>query len=294
MKGRARQMNEVKKMSKKRMIFTTFLCLLCLSVGQGVQFGTQKLLAKVTGENGVENIVSGILYVVVVYVLLKLICKYVMRVSLAECRIGRLRVSFLWMVVAIFLPAVVNGVFMLLPGGFEGGNLTATQNMRIAMQAIFVYGFGAGMVEEMIFRGVMFHAIEEGSGRKCAIFISSFIFTLGHVAIADNVVAVITILGSGLLVSIMFCLITLECDSIWSSVIVHAVWNGVTIGGILDVSTVYHSDKIFSYIVDRKFDYLFGGYITVEPSYAAMVAYFVLICILIYRDCKMRRSFHLS
>ncbi|MGN1388004.1 MAG: hypothetical protein ACI4XS_15490, partial [Bacillus sp. (in: firmicutes)] len=109
----------------------------------------------------VVGIVFSVLYVAIAYFLLKSVCGKVIPISLKECRIDRIHISTKWVLVAVFLPVIVSAILVCLPGNLARNDLSGLQIFNIIVNAVFVVGFSAGVVEEMIFRGLIMTALEK-------------------------------------------------------------------------------------------------------------------------------------
>ena len=64
---------------------------------------------------GVCNIIVGIFYILLTYFLLNVLVSKFLK---TDIRILRITVNVKWIIVAIALPAIVKGIFLLLPGEF--------------------------------------------------------------------------------------------------------------------------------------------------------------------------------
>lgn len=268
--------------SKSKGVLIVFLCLICITVGQVIQMFLQMQLSKIKGFEAFANIISAVVYIMVIYILLKCIVKVFLNDSMTNYRIGKVGISWKWIIVGVILPIAVLGVYSQFTGIFYRNDIETSRTLAIITQQIFVYGLSAGIVEEMIFRGIMMGVLEKSFGKKCAIFFPSLIFALGHIAYAiSNPVAAIMILISGILVGIMFSLITYEGGSIWCSALVHALWNSCTNDGIISISTIHNKNSIFSYVLDDKYAFLTAGYEAIDPSLISICGYLLVIILAI-------------
>lgn len=225
----------------------------------------------------VVNIVFGVLYVVIAYYLLKLACAKLIPISLKECRIDRPHISIMWLAVAVLLPVIVSAILLCMPGNFVKNDLSGLQMVNIFATAIFVVGFGAGVVEEMIFRGFIMTALEKRWGKRIAIVIPSVLFGLLHASRGMNVLDFILLLVAGTSVGIMFSMIVYKSGSVWCSALVHGIWNVIMIGEILHIGSTYVENAIFSYDLATESVLLTGGEFGVEASVVAIVGYIAVI-----------------
>ncbi len=94
----------------------------------------------------------------------------------------------------------------------------------------------APIVEEMMFRGVLLKYFEVKTNRVWAIGVTSVLFGFIHLFNGKLVGLdfVLLVLG-GTMVGVMFGITVYTFNSIWASVILHALWN-IT-GGLLPMVT---------------------------------------------------------
>lgn len=76
-------------------------------------------------------------------------------------------------------------------------------------------------MEEIIFRGALLSIVEKEWGRRQAIILQAIVFMLGHISGIDLFsVSFFLVVIAGVLVAIMFAMITIESGSILNS-----IWN---------------------------------------------------------------------
>lgn len=224
--------------------------------------------------------IYALLYIALVYCGLLLFSKKVTRLSLQECRIDRPRIKIKWLICAFVLPLVVIAFLLSTPGTFIQNEMHTTQAINVIMTAVFVTGFGAGVVEEIVFRGVIMKIFERRWGIKVAILVPSIIFGLLHTLGANlNFVDFVMLFIGGTSVGIMFSLIVYESGSVWNSAIVHGLWNIFVIGGIVRFDTVHDGNALFFYHFTSESLLLTGGSFGVEVSLVAILGYLTVIAI---------------
>lgn len=230
-----------------------------------------------------ENIVAFlncIIYVGIAYGLIKLYCEKVIHIKLEDCRITKLKVSPVWALCALLLPVGVSCALMCTPGTFVANSMNASKIANIILVALFGAGISAGVVEEMVFRGFIMRMVEERWGRVAAVIVPSVIFGLLHIINIDmNLRDIILLLIAGTSVGIIFSLIVYQSGSIWSSALVHGMWNFIMIGDILDINIKHNTGAIFSYKMLSKSVILTGGSFGVESSIIAVIGYWIVIMV---------------
>lgn len=274
-------------------IFTTRKAVLAIVLGILILMGAQVIsgLAYVLPLlDGMKAAIFGVAYVVISYNLLKLCCNKIFHISLEECNITKPKIQVRWIICAILLPVAISMILLCTQGELVKNNMNAGQIVNIVLYAIFRTGLGAGVVEEMVFRGLIMKALEKSWGKLVAIFIPSVIFGLLHAIGLDmNITDVLLLFIAGTSVGIMFSLIVYESGSIWSSAIVHGVWNVIMIGNILNINASYKKEAIFSYKLLSKSSVLTGGKFGVEASIVAVLGYITVIVFTLFLIKKKSR-----
>ncbi|MBW6411882.1 CPBP family intramembrane glutamic endopeptidase [Clostridium weizhouense] len=200
-----------------------------------------------------------------------------------ECFIGKPRIKITWLIIAITLPVTVTAILLCFPGKLIKNDINTFQSASIIVRTIFSAGLGAGIVEEMVFRGMIMRAFDKRFGKMTAIILPSFIFGLIHlIGIKMDIISIVLLLIAGTSVGIMFSLIVYESGSVWCSAIVHGIWNVIIIGRILNISGVYHDKAIYSYKLVSESVILTGGEVGIESSIVPVLGYIVVIAFTLF------------
>lgn len=267
-------------MKTGKMIISIIFSILVLVVAQVLAqlLGSVLVLVKIPAY--IANAAAGILYIIIAYFLLKLMCKKILKDDIREYNIPAFKIEIKWVIAAILLPITVTLFYILfVPGSFEQNVLDMTSKLNLLSAGIFFTGFGAGVVEEMVFRGILMGAIEKRFNKTVAIIVPSVLFGFVHIlGMGFELLSCVLVLVAGTMVGIMFSLIASSTKSIWNSAIVHAVWNIVIIGGILWTGTEFDEYSLYSYVLDSKSFLLTGGEFGIESSIVAVVGYTV-VCV---------------
>lgn len=274
-------------MKTGKMILSIILSILVLVVAQVLTqlLGSVLVLIKIPAF--IANMVAGILYIIIAYFLLKLLCKKILKGDMSEYNIPAFKIEIKWVIVAILLPLTVTAFYILfVPGSFEQNVLDTTSKLNLLSAGVFFTGFGAGIVEEMVFRGILMGAIEKKFNKAVAIIVPSVLFGFVHIlGMGFAPLSCALVLVAGTMVGVMFSLIASATKSIWNSAIVHAIWNIVIIGGILWTGTEFDSYSLYSYVLDSKSFLLTGGEFGIESSIVAVVGY-VVVCVIAWLGSK--------
>ncbi len=261
-----------------KMILSIILSILVLVVAQVLAqiLGSVLVLVKIPAY--IANAAAGILYIIIAYFLLKLMCKKIIKDDIREYNIPAFKIEIKWVIAAILLPITVTLFYILfVPGSFEQNVLDMTSKLNLLSAGIFFTGFGAGIVEEMVFRGILMGAIEKRFNKTVAIIVPSVLFGLVHIlGMGFDLLSCTLVIVAGTMVGVMFSLIASSTKSVWNSAIVHAIWNIVIIGGILGIGTEFDEHYLFSYVLESKSFLLTGGEFGIESSIVAVVGYMVV------------------
>jgi membrane protease YdiL (CAAX protease family) len=133
---------------------------------------------------------------------------------------------------------------------------------------LFGAGFGAGFIEELIFRGILFRWIEEFAGSWAALFVTSALFGLAHIT-NDNA-SLFSSVAIAIEAGVMLGGAYMLTRSLWVPIGIHFGWN-VTQGLIWDVPV---SGNDVDGLVDARLvgdPLISGGAFGLEASVIAVV-----------------------
>ena len=208
------------------------------------------------------NVLTAVLYVLFALGGAALLCRFVLRLPLAALRIGRLRIRPVWALAAFALPALVLAGAILAGGRWEVHRFDAQTVWLTVTGDVFYYGLAAGIVEEVIFRGVILGCLERRWNREIAVLVPS---------------------------ALLFSLIACESGSIWNSALVHGVWNAALLGGILHIGSAANSASMYNFVLTDAPFLLSGGDFGIEASVLAIAPYLLgilLAAVLLHRKNK--------
>lgn len=123
-----------------------------------------------------------------------------------------------------------------------------------------------GFLEEVIFRGLLFKAMSE-VGLKSAVTVSSVTFGIGHIInlfngsgaeLLPNLLQVIYAVAAGF----MFVMIFLKSGSLIPCIVIHGVFNAVSV--FVDEGAITESDRIISCIFLVLVSGIYGGYLALK------------------------------
>lgn len=275
---------KVNRISISKVIITIVASIVILSVTQIASQLIAELLLIIKIPAFICNIFGGGVYIVLSYVLLKLLCEKYLKSDLVNYSIPKPKIKVKWLVIAILLPILVSGFYFVLGGEIRNSNMDTSAILDTLSVGVFFTGLGAGIVEEMVFRGVILNVINQRFGKRIAIIVPSLLFGSMHIIGTEfNVFSAILVITAGTLVGVMFSLVSLDQKSIWNSALIHGMWNIIMIGGIVSINTTVDEYSIYSYVLHNQSVFLTGGEFGIESSGIAMIGY-ILVIIIAYRS----------
>lgn len=264
--------------SSKKAIGGSIVAILVLLVSQVVAQLLASVLVIIKIPTGICNIVAGLLYFVFTYFLLKVLMSKILKLNMVDYGFAKTGLKFKWCLIAIVLPLIVTGVYLLFfQGKFVPSDMNGNQIFTTLSAGIVFMGIAAGFVEEMVFRGVILNLLKERWNIWIAVIVPSVLFGLVHVIGMDfSLGSCLLVILAGTMVGIMFSLIEIESGSVWNNGLVHAIWNIVIIGGVLSIGEEADSYSVMSYVLDSKAFAITGGEFGIESSVIALIAYIVV------------------
>jgi len=147
-----------------------------------------------------------------------------------QSRLIPVKVSVLWIISAVVIPAVV------FAGLTSSVNISFNSNFYNIMYTVFFAGMGTAAAEEGVYRGMMKTAVERRWGKPAAYIIPALVqaalfIILQKPGFVYSCTAVCFFLAFGLLLSF----IVDKTGSIWNAAAVHAVWNILFAGTLIQI-----------------------------------------------------------
>lgn len=281
-------MRTYKKISVGKLVVVILCALLLLVVSQNLAFNIGLLLTKAGLSAMIGNIMIAMLYVGFTYLGIQLLYKKFLHLDASFLRMPDMRKKNIfravWVVTTVFMPILAVFGFLFLGGDWYRVDIEPEQMKALITGTIFFYGFAAGAVEEMIFRGVIMGMLEQRIGRVKAVLLPSILFAVVHmVGSSFDVMSMLQLLVSGSLVGILFSLIAMESGSIWNSALVHGIWNMVMAGGILHIGKAIDSQALYNWVLNTDETLWTGGEFGAEASLIAITVYLLVICLALWR-----------
>lgn len=241
---------------------------------------------------GVCNIIAGIAYVGLAYIDIRIFIRKILKLETAALGMPKFRLEFRWIVVALLLPIIVKGIYLLcFSGEYISSNRNGNEIFETLSTGIFFTGIAAGFVEEMVFRGVIMNLLRNKCNDFVAVLFPSLLFGVVHILGMDySIGGSLLVILAGTMVGIMFSLIAMESGSVWNSGIVHALWNIIIIGGGLYIGNKPNEEAVMTYVLKSKSFAITGGDFGIESSAIALMAYVCVVFVAIVFQKRKHRK----
>ena len=163
-------------------------CLLNIFVGLIILYGAEILGFMISA--GLEEIIPVKSLVIILnclfYIAITISCFYfyTKKVSLSDWGLKQQKPATQWFLLAIFFPILCSMIICLFLNGKGNWEITWQNEQQFLNRLLIIlidFGIAAGVVEELIFRGLIMKSIEWKFNKKMAIGISSILFTLLHI-----------------------------------------------------------------------------------------------------------------
>lgn len=160
--------------------------------------------------------------------LVRLYMVYVMKTPVQEFYMGKPAWEKLWCAAAVVMPMAVSLFYLFfVEGELRVERLPISESAYAVCVSLLSMGLRAAVTEEVIFRGMILGNLRKALGTKAALAVSALLFMLLHLINADmysrreTVMICVSVFIAGTALG----LVTLETGSIWSSVVIHALYN---------------------------------------------------------------------
>lgn len=230
---------------------------------------------------GIVYILWGILYPGFAILFVWLFAKFICKKKMSDMLITKVRVKFKWVIAAFLLPLGVTAFYVFaVPGQLVKHTLDNVGIFNALALAIVFTGFAAGVVEEMVFRGLILDLLKNRWNLVVAVIAPSVVFGFVHVLGMDfSIGSIILVTVAGTMVGIMFSLVALEGGSIWNSAVMHMAWNAIIIGGLLRIGINKDPADIAEYLLASDKFWITGGEFGIESALPSVIGYTIVAAI---------------
>lgn len=139
----------------------------------------------------------------------------------------------------------------------------------------------APFIEETVFRGVILGQIAKRYGTTAGILISSLLFGAVHLMNGElDPVSMLQLVFSGTLMAILLSTVYLYEGTLWASIVVHALYNGL--GSLIPLQAGTTDDWPVIFVLDSRNRILTGGEYGFDCSLISNLAYLALILFFLF------------
>lgn len=283
-----------RKISASKAAAGIVLAVAVLVIAQNLSLNLSEIPFALGVPGAVCNVLAGILYIVFTYMGVKLISRKFLKISMDEMRIPRININARWLTAAVVMPVSVLIISILTGGYWEISFPDLETTLSTITGGVAFYGLGAGITEELVFRGVIMGCLEQRTNKYVAVLVPSVLFGMLHLIGNDlDIISAVQVVAAGSVVGILFSLITYENGSIWNSAVVHAVWNMVFVSGVLHIGSSADSSSICSFVLENKSFLISGGDFGIEASVISVMVYLAFcvmagVCVKKIRNSSVR------
>ena len=227
-----------------------------------------------------RNIFMGILYISFVIFGLLIICKGLLKINFRDCRILPIKIKTIWIILAFIMPLLISGILLCFPGEWLNIEFSTANVITTLSFTLMFFGVGAPIVEEMIFRGMMLTVFEKKWNKGAAIVLTSVLFGVIHLigqkmGLRDFLIMTLSVS----LIGAILAIVTFITESIWSSVVIHMVWNIIIMGQIVSIGGVRPLYSRYNYTFNSDSFLLTGGAFGIEASLPSIVVNIIFLII---------------
>ena len=233
----------MKKFYEKNELWFALILIIIYSIGQSFATSLNKAI-------GVDYSANLILNVVLTVFLLAFIHKNGLAKKYGLCKPTAPASRFIWFIPLIAISSI----------NFWNG--TAVNGSPVELACYIVFMFCVGIVEELLFRGLLFRALAKDNVRL-AVIISSVTFGLGHIlnlfnGVSSDVVVTLCQIVSAIAIGFLFVIICQRGGSLIPCIIAHSA---------IDVTSAFASEAGLTS----------GKYILFSAIQFVMIALYILV-----------------
>lgn len=130
-----------------------------------------------------------------------------------------------WIAAGLALPAVAVAINTVFHGGQVVGTNVDPTTVAVSLLGSVGVGLFTAVLEEFVFRGMLFRLLEDRFNVVVAILAPALVFSVLHTGRADTQVELWLVLARTVVGGVLFGLIVHRTRNLWNAVAVHAGWN---------------------------------------------------------------------
>jgi uncharacterized protein len=254
----------------------------------GFQIGLEKLLSKLVENKVASDLIVGIVASVIALVSYLLLFKFYEKRKITEFSTNNIgRNLMLGLFLGVTLMSLT--IFVIyLSGSYHIVAVNSISNLIPAL----TMAISSAILEEILFRGILFRIIEEKLGSYIALLISALVFGLLHLLNPNS--SLIVALGLSIQAGLLLGVLYMYSRNLWLPIGIHFAWN-FTLGGVWGASVSgvpLEKSLITSTIQGNK--WVTGGQFGPEGSIQATIFCLIvttLFFFLCYKQNKIQKPF---
>ena len=227
-----------------------------------------------------DEMLSVSIDILVVLLLVWLYVTFVLKKTLNDFMIRLPLPTKKWCITAILIPLVIMLFYLLFVDGELKRNVLSYDDMMYVFSfTILRAGICAGVVEEIIFRGMIMNILRYSFRKNHAIVISAFVFASIHLGstdtskISDTFLVLLSTSLAGLALSAIAC----ETGSVWSGAVVHGMYNVILGGQLLDIAPEHYFITLWDYTIHTDNPLLTGKGYGITAGVPVMIGFASMI-----------------
>ncbi|PCF86334.1 CPBP family intramembrane glutamic endopeptidase [Staphylococcus intermedius] len=231
-----------------------------------------------------EYVLHGLTYLVVAFLLVKLLINKVLKQHLEDYRITVIKIFPLCILLGVLLTiGVITFYLIVLPGNIMFTHFdTKEAAFEMGIGMIWITGIVAPIVEEVVFRGVLLKYIEDKTNIVTAIIVTSILFALVHLFNGKlSGIDLYLLIIAGTFAGMMYAVATYQYHSIWASIVIHMCWN---LGGLFTITNTELDYGFVQYIIRSNHALITGGEYGVDASIISILGYCLVITVLLFSN----------
>lgn len=216
-----------------------------------------------------------------------LYAKYILKMPFSKIYLGKPFPALRWCAAAIAMPLASDAIyFIFTKGEFKAGYHTQEDLVYILFHDIFSFGLRIAVTEGLLFRGLLLGALQKELGKKWGILISSFFYAAASFLFFHSFVFAAAADDWGMfllafLMGLAFVFVTCESGSVWSSVVIHFLYNVLSGSAyILHIDTKQYYPAVFTYTFESG-----SIFFTSLPLPSIAVFSALIVMALVFKNC---------
>ena len=227
-----------------------------------------------------DEMLSVCIDISVVLLLVWLYTKLILKSSLKEFMICHPLPESRWCFISVIIPLMICIFYLyFIKGELRINNLNHDEIIYVFSYTIFRAGICAGVVEEIIFRGMIMNLLKSSFGKTQSILLSSVVFATIHLGNTDtsHISDTMLVLFSTTLAGVALACVAYETGSVWSGAVIHGMYNVIIGGQLFEISTEHYFTTFCDYTIYTGNSLFTGKSYGITAAVPTMIGFFLII-----------------